>query len=159
MHDSFGCSIEASPCTFCSPSVCGIIGVTTPKGKNCTLSARRLRGRGPFRVLTPGSFILGQLDDVIAFAASVVTIFPLAQRQEIWNSVWKAKARLPDWIIVNRARIWFHSSFASFWRQVRRLCVAETQVSAEVRRSKSIIMLSCATTARTRQEYLGSSSP
>jgi hypothetical protein len=31
-------------------------------------------------VLTPGSFILGQLDDVIAFAASVVTIFPLAQR-------------------------------------------------------------------------------
>jgi hypothetical protein len=33
----------------------------------------------------------------MAFAASVVTIFPLAQRQEIWNSVWKAKATRLDY--------------------------------------------------------------
>src|SRR5262249_45982000 len=72
---------------------------------------------------------------------------------------WFGRQRLPDWIIARRVRIWFHSSFASFWWQVRRLCVAETRVSAEVRRSRSIIMLSCATTARTRQGYLGSSSP
>ena len=48
--------------------------------------------RPPLFVLTPGSFILGSLDDVMAFADSVVTIFPLAQRQEIWNSVWNARA-------------------------------------------------------------------
>src|ERR1700740_2216277 len=31
------------------------------------------------------------------------------------------RQRLPDWIIASRVRIWFHSSFASFWRRVRRL--------------------------------------
>ena len=35
--------------------------------------------------------ILGALDDVMAFAASVVTILPLGQGQEIWDSVLEGK--------------------------------------------------------------------
>jgi len=64
------------------------------------------RGSGPFRALTPGSFILGSLDDVIAFAAFVMITFLgpncsciarglprliFGAATGIWNFVWKAR--------------------------------------------------------------------
>ena len=52
------------------------LGVSTPKGKNCTLSDRRHRGRGSFRELTPWQLYFGSLDDVMASAACMVTPFP-----------------------------------------------------------------------------------